>query len=408
MKMSKAVIITDLRLFTVVTALQIFDRTKSDYLLISEEAIHSQEFGSKSSEGYKRLKVGIVRRFYPLEVIATKDVQKVRHPKGINSSLISETTDALATPEKYPDLYRNFSRQAAGAESVSQELAARSVKEIYVFNGRLASSYGICKSAAEQGIKTWFYEWGELPFCFTIQGYPIHKLDEKAFQAIAIYENPNLLPSYFYWEPPPSVTIEQKLNNYYARGYGKGAGEESRYDIVIFLGSPHELYTIDGLDFKTDIDFCNMVRERYGEGKKYAIRAHPNQTKDPSWRTFSQGMQEYAASVGADYYGPNSKINSHDLIRRAEKVVTAFSSISIDAYFLGADVDVLGKTYFKYLIEYCDRLNAPKRQKQEVLARLLNICQHLNQEHLHPKWTLMLKLLNRLDRLFIHNVHFNN
>lgn len=406
--MSKAVIITDLRLFTLATALQIYERTKSDYLLISEETIRSQEFGSRSSARYKGFKVALVQKFYPLEIVRTKPIAHPKHLNGIRSSLISETTDALASQQKYPDLHRNFERQAAGAESIAQELVDRKVSEIYVFNGRLASSYGIWKAAAEQKIRTWFYEWGELPFCFTIQGYPIHKLDEKAFQAIAIYENPNLLPSYFYWEKSPGLTIDQKLNNYYARGYANEEAQANKYDVAIFLGSPHELYTIEGLDFKTDIEFCRMVRAKYGEDKRYAIRAHPNQTKDPSWRTFSQTMQEFAASVGADYFGPDSKVNSHELIRRTSRVVTAFSSISIDAYFLGAEVDVLGKTYFKYLIEYCDRLDVTKREKQEALARLLNICQHLNQEHLHPKWTLILKLLNRLDRLFIHNVHFNN
>lgn len=406
--MSKAVVITDLRLFTLAAAFQIFEKSRADFLLVSEEVINSQEFGSKSSPRYKKLKLAVARLFYPIEIVRTRRSATLRHLQGISSSLISETNDALASPEKYPKLHQHFFRQAEGAESVSEILKVRGVREVFVFNGRLASSYGIYKDATEQRTKVWFYEWGELPFCFLIQAYPIHKLDEKALQAIAIFENPKLLPSYFYTETLPLATIERKLNNYYSRGYDREEAEATRYDVCIFLGSPHELYTIDGLDFKTDIDFCEIVRAKYGAERKYAIRAHPNQTKDPSWRECSRKVQEYAKSIGADYYAPDSRISSHQLIKKTWRVVTAFSSISIDAYFLGADVDVLGKTYYKYLIEYCDRLPVSKREQQEALARLLNICQQLNHDHLHPKWTMLMKLLNWWDRLFIDNVHFNN
>lgn len=397
----KAVVITDMRLISLAMALDIYEKAEADCLLISDEVIKSQEYGSKSPTLYKMLKVFLIKIFYPLEIIKNSKKEKFLLLRGVYSSLISETRDALASAEKYPDKYANFYRQSVGAQSVCCALNEKNIDVVYLFNGRLSSSYLIYRNALRSDIDVWFYEWGNIPFHYTIQAYRIHDLSEKARQVIRIYENPKLLSSYYYRMRNADNIINEKLNNSFAKKYGDEELPECRYDVSIFLSSPHELCTIDGLDVYSDVEFCRMVVKKYGSEKRYAIRAHPNMQRDPSCQRLSDFLKEYADAIGADYYSPDNNISSYKIIECSSFVVTYYSSISVDAYFLGAKVDVWAECAFKLFIDYCEGLNISILERQKTLAKLLDLSKHVNQECFHPKWYVVFKLLSKIDKTFI-------
>jgi hypothetical protein len=406
--MKKAVIITDLRLFTLFSALQIYKKTKAEYLLISEATIQYYEFGSKSSIYYKKIKVSVIKMFYDLLILKLETQKKIENDKGVISSLISETNNAKANSTIYPEKYANFYNQAIGAESISNFIEKNKIEKVFLFNGRLASSFGIAEYCKKNYINTWFYEWGEKPFNFVIQPYPIHDLKNKSQCVIKAYLNKEILPNLNYIYFSENEAIFNKLNNYYSRNYSMEIKLKKKYDITIFLGSPHELFTIDDLEITSDINFCENIRKSNPENSIIAIRAHPNQLKDPSSNEISNEMEEYAKTINAIYFPPESKINSHELIKNSSKIITAYSSICLDAYYLGVPVEIHSNSHFKYYIDFCEKLNIELKQKQFILAQLIHLQSLINQDHLHPKWIILLKLFNFLENLCVKQVHYNN
>lgn len=398
----KVVVLSDLRFFTIVTAIQIFMESSSDCLLVSEEVIKNQEYGSNSREIIKSFKIWIISKLYPVEVVKTQSHLENKQWRGEISSLVSQTKDASANEEKYPEFAADFKRQACGAVSVFNDLKIKGATEIFVFNGRFSSSQPICELALNNGIKIWYYEWGVVPFCFTIKSVPTHDFVSHAKLVIAIYENKSLFSGYYTLSNKIDQFIGKKLNNIFTNTYAVGVDQD--YDVSIFLGSPHELLAAQQSDYLSDIQFCKAVVEKYGK-VRYAIRSHPNQASDPSWKNQAAKMAEFAHSICADFYGPDSAVNSHQLIRKSSIVATYHSSISVDAFFLGANVDVFGDCMYKYFIEYCSDNMATQSEKNNKLATLLQISMYAYQHPVHPRWTLLLKLFGWIDYKIVKYVN---
>ncbi len=391
----KVVVLSDLRFFTIVTAIQILMESSSDCLLVSEEVISNQEFGSNSKKFIKSIKIWLISKFLPVEVVKTESQLVSKQWRGEISSLVSQMKDASASEKKYPEFAANFKRQACGAVSVFNALKMKGVKEIFVFNGRFSSSQPICELAMNNGIKIWYYEWGVIPFHFTIKSVPTHDFVSHAKLVIAIYENKSLFSGYYMLSHKIDQFIGNKLNNRFTNTYTVGV--DQNYDVTIFLGSPHELLAVLQSGYMTDIQFCNAVVEKYGK-VRYAIRSHPNQVNDPSWINHADQLETYARSIGADFYGPDSAINSYQLIKKSSVVATYHSSISVDAFFLGAKVDVFGESMYKYFIEYCNDDRATPSEKNDRLATLLQISMYAYQHPIHPKWAIFMKLFGWIDR----------
>lgn len=398
----KAVVLSDLRLFTIFAVIQIYTEANADCIVVSEEVIAAQEYGSRSREIIKRLKVWVMQKLYKVLIIKTVPVKESKDWPGINSSLISQTRDANATPGGYPDLAAHFRRQAEGAVCVFQSLKKRGAQEIFIYNGRFSSTQPICELAAKDGIKIWYYEWGWIPFHLTIAPVPMHDYVSQAKLAISIYKNQAVLPEiYAFGHQVPNV-IDSKLNNTFAKTYSTEVKRD--YDVSIFLGSPHELMAEPLNNIITNLEFCQASVGKYGK-VHYAIRSHPNQTSDPSWPIQAAELEEFSKSIGADYYGPDSTIDSHQLIRRSALVVTYYSSIAVDAFFLGSKVDVIGDCIFKYFIEECADDDSTQAEKNHKMAMLLLIYKRLYQHPMHPRWTLLLKLFGWIDRRVVDYVH---
>ncbi len=193
--------------------------------------------------------------------------------------------------------------------------------------------------------------------------------------------------------------ISNKLSNKFVSTYENQPTK--KYDIVIFLGSSHELSALELGKFMSNLEFCKTVVKKYGN-KNYAVRAHPNQVQDPTWKTLALELSEYVKSIGGDFFAPDNKINSYSLIVNSSIVATYYSSISIDAYLLGAKVDVFGDTMPGYFIRYCDDKGGGNNERAEILASLCLISNYVCQQPLHPKWIILLKALGWIDRRFVN------
>ena len=131
------------------------------------------------------------------------------------------------------------------------------------------------------------------------------------------------------------------------------------YDIVVFLGSDHEYTNLQTEIVKMkaieNIGLVEHVLKKYGSNKKIAVKAHPNQRNDPSSLVSLKPIMDLCKTNGYTYFGPESGVSSYDLIRNSSLVIVEYSSIVLDAIFLGANVEVVGdrdlKVILKQLVE---------------------------------------------------------
>ena len=124
-----------------------------------------------------------------------------------------------------------------------------------------------------------------------------------------------------------------------------------------------------------------MVVEKYGAGKKYCVRCHPNHRKDPSFRKALSAVKIYCEERFIDFFDPESEVSSHRLIRHAGLVAVDISSIAIDAIILGRKVDFFGESTGSVIYN-----ELSKRYRGELLAeemsKVLVLRSYLFQEKL--------------------------
>jgi hypothetical protein len=374
------VVINDLRAVPVLAALKVA-RTLSTAgeavdVVVSQRLLRCRDFGDYMPTVYKALVLFLLRACARVRIIDAKAATFVDDSEsmGIVSSLYSITNDSGADSRTYPGIYAALVSLSKGAKELVQYLESQAITKLYLFNGRTASSYPLSKYAHLRKISISYYE-----YAFDFRGFKLYPCPPHAFGRLG-YE---LMK--FYKEatvPLPSMALDaktferMKIHNPYSAANKIPLTED--YDISMFLGSDHEYTALDpaicDLHWHGNLDFCKRVVAKYGPGKRYAIRCHPNQKADKNWRALTEEIAAFCSGVGADFYGPDSGISSHDLIKRSSVVATDLSSIAVDAVLLGKEVDVFGATDLRAILlemNESTRSNPPVRKK--VVAEMFGL-----------------------------------
>ena len=401
--MKSAVIISDMRLFSLLTAIQLARDSEGD-CIVSSLFLTNNDYGSFTNKYYKKIKLFFLsllfRRVIIIEASASsadKVSGKVYHTIGIVSSLISITKDSRATTEKYPLVARQLEQLERGAEDVARFLEKNDYKKVFLFNGRFASTYSIVARMKIIGIQLYYFEWGSIPFHFILKNYPTHDFETDGRRTIACYENGILLPSFIKYEASKCGYVKYKLENSFSKAYSKI--NTKPVDVLICLGSQHEYLSLDMFDNIDDLEFVRRVYAKYGRERKYSIRAHPNQIQDRSWRSNSDQIKEFAATIDATYYDPEDSTDTHGLLERAAVCVALHSSISIDAFILGTPVDIFVRNKYSEFIDYIEKKSS-SGSRLEILAQIMTISNLINHYPLAPQLCIIYKLLVHIDNIF--------
>lgn len=346
------IILNDLRSVPLLAVLKLKRNTLNASLIAHESIFKCREYADHTSITWKFLIKTVLVVFFRLHIIKTREqFLKSDEFMGLESSLISITEDSSANEVKYPNIYNQVKRLALGAKDVVEYISARQYSNIFIFNGRTASSYLISKYCVANNIQLLYYEYAAHCNGFRLFPVPPHasaRLGELIYVNFryGVYNLAGL-----------KISANQfrfdKLNSIFSKKNKQAPGE--KYDIVIFLSSDYEYTSIDfkicDVNWVGNIDFCKSVIKKYGENFSYAIRCHPNSANDPNWINLYHELKESIKSYKCriDLYGPDIAIDSHHLILDADLVVTDLSTISLDAILLGKRVDIFGNTDIKYL-----------------------------------------------------------
>ena len=395
----RAVVLTDLRIRTILIALSISKLFDSADLLLARATIDNPEYGSQSPSWYKWLKVILLKRMHSLKVVETCPDISLADSPGTLSSLISITHDHKAIPRTYPRIYRALQHQVAGSLSLEAFIKYNAYKEVFVFNGRLASSEPLTNLAgSESDISTWYYEWGTIPHHYTLTKSRIHDIKARSLKTIYLYEHRNLFPWGVDLLEKATSYIDSKLNNRFCKFYKEST--DLCFDAAIFLSSPHELLAIDKKFVgDNDLEFVSYILNTLPPNSKIAIRAHPNMRSDPSYGCMIREIDQLSINHQVTIYDPFSPVDSYSLIKNSGFVAVNQSSIAVDAFFIGANLYVHNPNQYKLYIDYCQ--SAPMPDKLLILAQLCVIESYVDQVPFDVREIVAGKALRLFDDIFV-------
>jgi hypothetical protein len=345
------IVLNDLRAVPILTVLKL-KRTLNFSILIAHESLFkNREYADHTNILWKTFLKYILILFFNLKVVKVKSQDIKLNDMGLESSLFSITEDSQATSLKYPVIFRQLQRLVWGAQDIVNYISENKFSNVYLFNGRTASSYLITKYCVSNNIRLVYYEYAGHRNGFRLFPVPPHasgRIGEFIFEyyRYGIYNLASIRIS-------ANKFRSEKLNSEYAKANKQNP--TSSYDIVIFLGSDFEYTSIDfqicGVKWQGNRNFCISVIEKYGQDFSYAIRCHPNSAADPNWNFLYEELIKSVKSFDCrvDLFGPDVLVDSHQLIKNASLVVTDLSTIAIDAIILGKKVEIFGNTDIKYI-----------------------------------------------------------
>lgn len=351
---SNIIVLNDLRAVPILAALKIKKNTPCASLVAHASVFKNREYADHTNLIWKTvLKYGLMV-FFGMRIVKERTQYLTPEEEmGLQSSLFSITEDSNATEEKYPNAFRQLKRLALGSKDVAKFIEKRKYSNVYVFNGRTASSYLITKFCVTNNFPLFYYEYAA--HCNGFRLFPvaphasgrIGKLTYDYYR-YGVYNIADLRSA--------SIRLRKdKLDSVYSKHNKQDP--MVKYNIVIFLGSDFEYtavdYEITDIKWEGNVNFCKSVINKYGENCTYAIRCHPNSANDPNWVKLYEELKESLRVFRChiDVYRPDVAVDSHKLILDADRVVTDLSTISLDAILLGKQVDIFGNTDIKYIYE---------------------------------------------------------
>ena len=346
--MKKAIILTDLRILPLLTACYLSTKEKDSVIIFSEYSLSGFDHGFAFPYWYNRIKIFIISFFFNVKILKSQQVYSEPGDDemiGILSSLVSMTNDSCADKSKYPILFQKLLFSYNASISIKNFINnINSFSELYIFNGRTASSEPLLRFFFHSHIKLNFYEY-PLVFspAYTLYDFPIHDNYQYGLKLFSFYKN----LTYNVLVEDSKLYISNKLNNQYARLYNS-VNTVPKFDIIIFLGSDHELIflnkEISNNIILTNHELIAKTIEKFGNQYTFAVRSHPNQRNDPSFIKNMFELESFCTNNNIIFYSPDSNISSYQLILNCQFVVVGYSSIAEDAIYLGKKVIFFGNS----------------------------------------------------------------
>ena len=348
------IILNDLRATPIIASIKLKCSFQNNLYIAHESLFNNREYADYTPTLWKLCLKLILQLFFKLVIIKSNNrVLNEDEKMGYYSSFFSITNDSNASELKYPKIAAEIHRLATGSKDLIDFIKIYLPDNVFIFNGRTASSYLITKYCVRNKIKLFYYEFAGHLNGFRLFPVPPHaagRLGELnlhyfkfgVFNIIKLLEASKSLKS-------------QKLNSEHRKKSPQFS--KTFFDVAIFLGSDFEYTSIDPeiceIDWSGNLNFCLKIVEKFGSNKSYAIRCHPNSEIDPNWGSLYEELDLGLKKSGVSYeiIGPNSKLDSYNLIDNCDILVTDLSTIALDFILLGRRVYIFGNTDIKYIYE---------------------------------------------------------
>lgn len=332
---SHAVVLSDFRIGPLLAAVDLYLRHPNSEFLLSTESLSEGDYGDDVDESTRGLVFDLLTQLFRVTVCSsTKADQRNIDESACMSSLISLTNDSNATRIRYPNLWEKCVRLARGAQAVRREILQGGYANVFVFNGRTASTRAPTKlPRKERSPQSWVYEYGVSPGFYRAQQTPIFDRIADGDAMVAWAESVEFLHSKLL----ARRAISDKLNNDFRSALSESP--EASFDTIVFSGSPHEYlwwgrHKHSGLDSDL-VSFVRQVRALNLGVPPICIRLHPNMVNDPALARTLNELESVFGPGELKVISPHSNWSSYELIDQASTVIVAGSSIALDSLYLG-------------------------------------------------------------------------
>jgi hypothetical protein len=373
------VLVTDLRAMPVCAAITLA-RTRHAKLIFSSEILGSSDYGQSNNRLLRATIVFLLKLLFRAREIESSNSEIVELDEtGIISSLISITNDSLATKDKYPVIWRGLYKLHMGAIDLVDYCKGIGADNLFVFNGRLASSYEFTSYGKSEGVNIYFYEYGSSFDKFLLIDFLVHDLTEWGKRQLDFYNNGVISNSHLWLEAEKFK--KQKLSNI----YNVTEPCSKKYDVAVFLSSAHEYKSlcesIPSFEARSEVELVKAAYQDFGEGKTMCVRCHPNNINDPSFKKVLGPLEDLCAELKIDYYGTDSKISTHSILINSDLAVVDISSVFVDAMILGVEAHMYGKNHISVIVEGLSK-NYESDLLTDEVAKVLSLRTVLYQERL--------------------------
>jgi hypothetical protein len=359
MSKNEYIVISDFRALPCIAAMNMairFSKNRNITFVVSKRFLSAEDYGQYFHPIYKIIKLKIISVFYKLIYVEKNSDSALSQSDelGVISSLQSITCDSNASEVTYPSLFAKLSELALGSKEIFKCITSVNLPDrVFVFNGRTASSYPLVRSCFDQNITVAYYEYASNHYSgYRLYPYPPHSTtrlgeDVVRFRSICLRPIPEIYLRGKQWG-------QAKLANAYTKHYQESA--KINYDVVVFLGSDHEYTCLDadlsGFKYIGNVGLVKAVIDKYSENYSIAVRAHPNQVNDKSYKLTLASISDLCNEFNLGFYGPDSKISSYELIKNSSIVAVELSSIASDAILLGKNVEIFGDLDLRVILSH--------------------------------------------------------
>ena len=389
-------VLTDLRVPILLAAVHICWRTPDSYVVISKSLLTSNDYGSSPSRLYKLFKLAILKLIVSVKLIETDSALPNPHDNsGVLSSLTSRTLDHLARPTDYPHLSKQYVQLAAGACSIVKYLSSVSPRQVFLYNGRFASVRAVADYCRINNIRLWYLEYGNIPYHFTIQRYPIHDYASQCRDCIALYDYSLHTPSIYNL----AEAVDHEYNLLVHNRFAGDIQANSTYDLGIFLTSPHELQHAPPPHGNfSDLSYCIEQLSLFNSDVRAVIKMHPNMTSDPSWPVLFNSLSSIRQSYPSlTVLPPTARESALSLIAVCSTCVIPFSSLAVLSHLSGRKTVCHPNSFYYPLLAESNHRRYSSDQQRDFLLTVHALRMYLNQEPYHPVLSLIYRTFASLD-----------
>ncbi len=280
---------------------------------------------------------------------------------AVASSLISLTRDPSPALDAHCDLVERLMRAAwATYQQVLESLRRRRPDRVYVFNGRFASVRAVLRACQAAGVDCWIHERGCDPGHYQIfrnrLPHDIEYLQERMREAWerSPHEPEERARIAGTWFQDRVARTERAWHSFVkeqTRGALPAGWDTKRRNVVLFTSSEDEFAAIGDSwrapFYASQVDGIENIVRDFPAGNpalRMYIRVHPNlkgQT-NADLRRLREIRHPQVELIPAD-----DPVDSYQLMREAEKVVTFGSSLGIEALYWGRPSLLLGTCYYR-------------------------------------------------------------
>lgn len=312
----------------------------------------------------KNIKVEIPNEYEinSFDKILNYKYENINIGKGVVSSLISIIRDHKFDVEKHQILIKkSFYSAILNFENFKLFLNQINPDNVFFFNGRFSEIFSLIELCKAKNINFYTHERGSTNYKFMLRKNNIpHSIDFTTNEIKMI------------WNAKKNEVNKEKIGKSFFEERIKGIDQNwisfskeqeknklpnnfnsSKINISIFNSSIDEYETIPdfkNLIYKDDNDGIKKICESFITNKNlhFYLRVHPNLKNLNNTQIFEiRNIDSQFENITVIY--PEEKIDSYELIKKSDAVITFNSTIGVEALYLGTKSILLGRAFYESL-----------------------------------------------------------